>query len=341
MSKEIDYKKLYEQYKEDFEDLKKENEEIKATTDEIQSELEQMLQEAEQKIQNQEEQLGQMKDQLKKNKAQYEDQISRLEREQERYKQDLKILEEKYIQTQKSKVDLENDNEILISQNRMFEAMVADLEARIDQSLEELALVQTELEDNKNNSQEHIERLKQQLQETEQELFAVQVQNQKKIEALEQNVLKIKSRNEEDSLFPEKQANAENSDGKLAQNKNIDEPQIQLNGEHVAKDQNSPIKLDQQNNSSQLQDELSKKITLEQKLKNCSTNIQQLRLNNQGFKKSLNLVSALIKDLDEKMNEIRDKRKKKQQQKLQTQQNGVSNNNNNNYEYIQITQNGI
>lgn len=43
----------------------------------------------------------------------------------------------------------------------MFESMVADLEARIDQSLEELALVQTELEDNKNNSQEHIERLKQ------------------------------------------------------------------------------------------------------------------------------------------------------------------------------------
>lgn len=41
--------------------------------------------------------------------------------------------------------------------------MVEALECKIDQSIEELAFVQTELEDTKNHSQEHIERLKQKL----------------------------------------------------------------------------------------------------------------------------------------------------------------------------------
>lgn len=35
---------------------------------------------------------------------------------------------------------------------RMLESIVGDLEAKIDQSLEELAMVHTELEDNKNHS---------------------------------------------------------------------------------------------------------------------------------------------------------------------------------------------
>jgi hypothetical protein len=38
---------------------------------------------------------------------------------------------------------------------------------------------------------------------------------------------------------------------------------------------------------------------------NCSKNIQSLRANNLGFSKSLDLISALIKDLDDKMHKIK------------------------------------
>ena len=48
--------------------------------------------------------------------------------------------------------------------------MIQDLEQKLDSSLEELALVQSELEELKGHSQEQIERLKQQLEETEVEL---------------------------------------------------------------------------------------------------------------------------------------------------------------------------
>ena len=46
---------------------------------------------------------------------------------------------------------------------RESENVITDLENKIDKTLEELAIVQTELEDNKNKSQEQMERLKQKL----------------------------------------------------------------------------------------------------------------------------------------------------------------------------------
>ncbi len=47
--------------------------------------------------------------------------------------------------------------------NRNSENLIKDLEDKIDSTLEELAIVQTELEDNRNKAQENIERLKQHL----------------------------------------------------------------------------------------------------------------------------------------------------------------------------------
>ena len=46
---------------------------------------------------------------------------------------------------------------------RTAESFIKDLEEKIDKTLEQLALVQTELEENRQQTQEQVERLKQQL----------------------------------------------------------------------------------------------------------------------------------------------------------------------------------
>lgn len=53
---------------------------------------------------------------------------------------------------------------------RISESIIADLEQKLDTSLEEIALLQSELEELKMHSQEQLERLKQQLEETNTEL---------------------------------------------------------------------------------------------------------------------------------------------------------------------------
>lgn len=50
---------------------------------------------------------------------------------------------------------------------------------------------------------------------------------------------------------------------------------------------------------------LAKKKDLEEKIKTYNNNMRNLKVNNQGFSKSLLLVTSLIKDLDDKMHKIR------------------------------------
>lgn len=50
--------------------------------------------------------------------------------------------------------------------------IITDLESKIDKTLEKLAIVQSELEDNRAQSEEQIERLRQKLRDTESEVFA-------------------------------------------------------------------------------------------------------------------------------------------------------------------------
>lgn len=50
---------------------------------------------------------------------------------------------------------------------------------------------------------------------------------------------------------------------------------------------------------------MAKKMDLEEKMKNYTSNIKSLKLNSIGFSKSLILVNGLIKDLDEKIHKIR------------------------------------
>lgn len=50
---------------------------------------------------------------------------------------------------------------------------------------------------------------------------------------------------------------------------------------------------------------LVKKKDLEEKIKTYNNNMRNLKINDQGFSKSLLLVTSLIKDLDDKMHKIR------------------------------------
>lgn len=64
-------------------------------------------------------------------------------------------------------------------QIRISESIINDLEAKLDASLEEIALLQSELEEIKTYSEEQIERLKQKLDETSMDLEVKERENKK------------------------------------------------------------------------------------------------------------------------------------------------------------------
>lgn len=76
-------------------------------------------------------------------------------------------------------VDLENINEVLEGEIRAERSMLSEYEVRVEKTMEELALLQTELEENKSASQEQMGRLRNQLKETEEELYVVHLKAQK------------------------------------------------------------------------------------------------------------------------------------------------------------------
>jgi hypothetical protein len=63
-------------------------------------------------------------------------------------------------------VELENELDQVSTLKREKEILVEELEEKVDSALEQLAIVQTELENRRNESQDQIERLKQQLRGT-------------------------------------------------------------------------------------------------------------------------------------------------------------------------------
>ena len=57
--------------------------------------------------------------------------------------------------------------------------MLSEYEQRVEKTMEELALLQLELEENKESNQEQVARLKSQLKETEDELMVLHIKHQK------------------------------------------------------------------------------------------------------------------------------------------------------------------
>lgn len=106
-------------------------------------------------------------------KQETEQVMKQLERSLETAIKERDVLQNKYKLVQSRQIDIENENDVLSQRNRGLEAIVSDYESKINQTLEQLALVQTELDENKTTKQEEFERLREQLKETKEELMAV------------------------------------------------------------------------------------------------------------------------------------------------------------------------
>ncbi|CAD8177891.1 unnamed protein product [Paramecium pentaurelia] len=94
--------------------------------------------------------------------------------EKQLIKKDAQIQEfQKTVQSLKLQIiDLEVDQDLNKNKIRQLEETNKDLEIKLDKVFEQLAMAQTDLESNKLQSQEEIERLKQTLKENQDELFA-------------------------------------------------------------------------------------------------------------------------------------------------------------------------
>ena len=116
-----------------------------------------------------------------------------VEKESEELKKSLNEKTEKLKQVNSKVVGLELENEDFEKQLRVSESIIVDLEQKLDTSLEELALLQSELEEIKTHSQEQVERLKQQVEETNLEL-QIKEREMKKIKFMQL----ISTRNQDD-----------------------------------------------------------------------------------------------------------------------------------------------
>lgn len=262
-----------------------------------------------------------MKSKTEKTLQQLEKQVERLRREKNDAEDQTKDFESKII-------FLENENEQYILQNRTAESFIKDLEEKIDKTLEQLALVQTELEDNRLQTQIEVERLKQQLKgifhkhnvfkfyefflfsiETEEEIQVVQ-NTQKKPNDVEIKTPKIIN---SVTKYPNyKSSNNYGNNKENEENVAVKEKKGLTHSENLKKNienklnemKNIETKLNP--NYSEISDpNLSTKKALEEKMKSYNSNIKSLKMNTMGFSKSLILVTGLIKDLDEKMHKIR------------------------------------
>eukprot|EP00347_Sterkiella_histriomuscorum_P023069 403336069 len=167
---------LRELYKKAIDDLMEEKikyEEYELTSKEYEQELENMNDQNQKRVDELEHENEQYQKELDKIRNKYDDdkkEMIKLEKENEILKKSLGSTgDQAKIHFQRLR-NLEIDNEQYERQLRISEQIIQDLEQKLDSSLEELALLQSELEEYKLHSQEQLERLKQQLEETNTEL---------------------------------------------------------------------------------------------------------------------------------------------------------------------------
>lgn len=99
----------------------------------------------------------------------YNKEVLDVETEAEKAKDELIKKKSQFKVTEEKLVQLEMESEDMEKQIRFSESIINDLEQKLDASLEEIALLQSELEEIKSYSEEQIQRLKQQLDETQME----------------------------------------------------------------------------------------------------------------------------------------------------------------------------
>eukprot|EP00357_Protocruzia_adherens_P022083 CAMPEP_0114991080 /NCGR_PEP_ID=MMETSP0216-20121206/11161_1 /TAXON_ID=223996 /ORGANISM="Protocruzia adherens, Strain Boccale" /LENGTH=399 /DNA_ID=CAMNT_0002354343 /DNA_START=215 /DNA_END=1414 /DNA_ORIENTATION=+ len=171
------WKDLAELREQELNALREEYAEFQETSQDYESAMEKELQQAQGQVKKYETKLDQVTRDLEETrhkllKSSEVDQlkISKLE----------SVLSEAIAQTKVTKqqvVSLETDNEKLEQQLRISENLMADLEYKLDTSLEELALIQGELDESKNHYQEQADRLRQQLSDMQNEVTVLKAKD--------------------------------------------------------------------------------------------------------------------------------------------------------------------
>ncbi|CAD8089535.1 unnamed protein product [Paramecium sonneborni] len=168
----MNYKQLYEEMAQKYQQMEEEYnqfvEESQALEDQQQKNIESLnkqLAQTQNSLLQQKEETQKARNELQSIQNQLEKQLN---------KKEAQIVElQKTLQTYKMQViDLEVDQDLNNSKIRQLEETNKDLEVKLDRVLEQLALAHTDLDANKAQSQEDIERLKQKLKENEDELTA-------------------------------------------------------------------------------------------------------------------------------------------------------------------------
>ncbi|KAM3140503.1 hypothetical protein pb186bvf_007315 [Paramecium bursaria] len=164
---------------EQYEKKCKEYEQLEQDYKALQEEDQILINAQEQRINDLEKQLAlsqnksiQLQEQLQKLKKELNQDIKALEKQLSQKEQLIDQLTQKNQSMSRKIVELEIDSDHQLKKNREIESQNRDLEVKLDFVLEQNALVQTELETYKNDAQEQIERLKQEIKDQQDELFA-------------------------------------------------------------------------------------------------------------------------------------------------------------------------
>jgi len=168
------YEELYNKKCEDLAALEAEYNESRDLQKELETELESELEIVNGQKKKLEKDNENLKRELKDYREKYHREIHELENTNEKLTTENAKLNDKIKEKSREVIRNEIGQEELENQYREAEVIIEDLESKIDKTLEKLAIVQSELEENKCQSEEELERLKQQLKDTESEVFAYQ-----------------------------------------------------------------------------------------------------------------------------------------------------------------------
>lgn len=111
-------------------------------------------------------------------------------------------------------------------------------------------------------------------------------------------------------IIPSKHINKlNNKENDFVKENNLDEKKVKQEKKGFSHSENLKKNIENKLNEKKIYETFdfnqAKKKDLEEKLKNYTSNIKSLKMNNLGFSKSLILVNGLIRDLDEKIHKIR------------------------------------
>lgn len=178
-SEEVNYKELYDQKCLQFNELNSEYEEFKEISKMYEEELQKDLDTANETIKENCKKYDILKERTDKKILSLNEEVYYFTKELDKHLKKNEQLSGQLGSTKKQQITLEIENDDYDNQFRVKNAFCEDLERRSDEILERLAILQQESEEGKEKSAEEIQRLKQQITETENELNIIRLKGQR------------------------------------------------------------------------------------------------------------------------------------------------------------------